>query len=412
MLNNTIFTKTLNWLYLDINSYFATIEQQIDKSIRNKPVAVVPLESDYTCAIAASYEAKAFGVSTGTKIADAKKLCPELICIKAKHKLYVEYHKLIFAAIDKIIQVDHIFSIDEGACKLTGQLKDFNNTQNIALRIKGAIKTVGDYITCSIGIAPNRYLAKIASNMHKPDGVTTIAYDDITNVLSTLSLRALPSIGARTCQKLEDYGLKSPLDIYNANPMYIKHILGLNGERIWYLLHGSDIPLEESANKTISNSQVIAPKLQDINNTRIILTSLVIKATYKLRQKGKVANISKLHILTNSKLNDLSVKFDETSDTQTILSEVLKQYDFFVKKHYVTKRKKISISFPKLKDPSSQMSFGVNSQSIKRSKISKVMDYINDKYGENTILLGLAPKDNKKESVTAFGYIAKHLSNN
>lgn len=90
----------LNWLYIDINSYFATIEQQVTPDLRNKPVAVVPLLSDSTCAIAASYEAKLKGITTGTRIYQAKKLCPELICIKARHDLYVDYHHRIFKEID------------------------------------------------------------------------------------------------------------------------------------------------------------------------------------------------------------------------------------------------------------------------------------------------------------------------
>ncbi len=82
----------LNWLYIDVNSYFATIEQQLNNDLRCKPVVVVPLLSDSTCAIAVSHEAKLRGIKTGTKIYEAKKLCPELICIKARHDVYVEYH--------------------------------------------------------------------------------------------------------------------------------------------------------------------------------------------------------------------------------------------------------------------------------------------------------------------------------
>ena len=103
----------LNWLYIDINSYFATIEQQIGPDLRNKAVAIVPLLSDSTCATAASYEAKLKGITTGTKIYQAKKLCPELICIKARHDLYVDYHHRIFNEIGHYLHVDHIFSIDD-----------------------------------------------------------------------------------------------------------------------------------------------------------------------------------------------------------------------------------------------------------------------------------------------------------
>ncbi len=86
----------LNWLYMDINSYFATVEQKLDCNIRNKPVAIVTLFFDKTCAISASYEAKKIGIKTGTIIKEAKKICPELICIKVSQSLYAEYHKKIF----------------------------------------------------------------------------------------------------------------------------------------------------------------------------------------------------------------------------------------------------------------------------------------------------------------------------
>ena len=92
---------TLHWLYLDLNSYFASVEQQINTQLRDKPVAIVPTLTDATCAIAASYEAKAYGIKTGTMIYEAKRLCPKLICVKANHEQYVDYHHKILAEIEK-----------------------------------------------------------------------------------------------------------------------------------------------------------------------------------------------------------------------------------------------------------------------------------------------------------------------
>ena len=133
-MNKSIYA--LNWLYLDLNSYFATIEQQVNPSYRNKPVAVVPCDTDTTCAIAASYEAKAKGVTTGTIIRKAKKLIPDLICIPAKHELYTEYHNKILQEIDKHIYIDYVLSIDECACKLTGKYQDENQAIKLAKEIK------------------------------------------------------------------------------------------------------------------------------------------------------------------------------------------------------------------------------------------------------------------------------------
>ena len=172
----------LNWLYIDMNCYFATIEQQLNPDIRNKPIAIVPLLSDSTCAIAASPEAKKKGVKTGTLIYKAKELCPDLICIQARQAVYAEFHHRIFQEVDKLLKVDHIFSIDEGACRLTGKYCQVAHAISIAMLIKQSIaQNVGDFITCSIGIAPNRYLAKIASNMKKPNGLSIIGTVKLMN---------------------------------------------------------------------------------------------------------------------------------------------------------------------------------------------------------------------------------------
>ncbi|MCX4080035.1 hypothetical protein N7280_05500 [Rickettsia rhipicephali] len=116
--------------------------------------------------MAVSYEAKKLGINTGTKIFEAKRIYPELVCIVSKHEEYIKYHKAIFAEVEKHLQVDKALSIDEAACRLTGELCNQDNAINIATRIKQSIRdNVGEYIECSIGIAPNCYLAKIASNM-------------------------------------------------------------------------------------------------------------------------------------------------------------------------------------------------------------------------------------------------------
>ena len=108
----------LRWLYVDFNSYFASVEQQMNPALRGKPVAVVPVETDSTCAIAASYEAKAYGVKTGTPIYEARKMCPGLICVLGRHQHYVAYHDRLVKEVDRHIQVTAVCSIDEMACRL------------------------------------------------------------------------------------------------------------------------------------------------------------------------------------------------------------------------------------------------------------------------------------------------------
>src|SRR5207244_2596602 len=110
----------LNYLFVDMNAYFASVEQQERPALRGRPVAVVPVKAETTCCIAASYEAKAFGIKTGTMVRDARQLCPELCVVEARPKLYVETHHKIVAAVDSCLPVDARLSIDEMICRLQG----------------------------------------------------------------------------------------------------------------------------------------------------------------------------------------------------------------------------------------------------------------------------------------------------
>ncbi len=196
-------TGNLKWLYLDFNSYFATIEQQVKPGLRNKPIVIVPSITDYTCAIAASYEAKKLGIKTGTMIYQAKKLCPKLICIKADHEKYIYYHHKLIREINKYIPIEQVCSIDEVACKLLGKECDPKTIIYKAIDIKKGIqRNVGDYISCSIGISSNKFLAKTASNLKKPNGLKIISTKKILERINHLKLSDLTRIGKRMETKL------------------------------------------------------------------------------------------------------------------------------------------------------------------------------------------------------------------
>src|SRR5262245_16337435 len=139
-----------------MNAYFATVEQQDKPELRHRPVAVIPTEAETTCCIAASYEAKMFGVRTGTPVWEARKLCPGIACIVADHKRYVTMHNRIVDAVGSVVPVHQVISIDEMTCRLLGDERQTERAVEAAVRIKTAIKErAGDYLTCSIGLAPN-----------------------------------------------------------------------------------------------------------------------------------------------------------------------------------------------------------------------------------------------------------------
>src|ERR1039458_9660280 len=211
----------VNWLFLDLNSYFASVEQEGEPHLRNRPVAVVPMEADTTCCIAASYEAKALGVKTGTLVREARRLCPEIVFIEARHELYVEYHHRIVAAVENCLPVTAVLSIDEMACRLMGRERPLLAAIDLGRRVKESIRqSVGPTLRSSVGLATNRYLAKVASDMEKPDGPGALPLDILPEALRQLKLRDLPGIGSRMEKRLNEQGI-----------LTMKDLLALDGEQ-------------------------------------------------------------------------------------------------------------------------------------------------------------------------------------
>ena len=199
---------SLKHLFVDMNSYFASVEQQLQSHLRGKPVAVAPVNADTTSCIAASYEAKAFGVRTGTRISDARRLCPGLIVVPARPRLYVEKHHEIIAAVESVLPVQAILSVDEMVCTLMGDHRHEKNAVAVAKRVKQAIlDRAGQWMRCSVGLGPNRLLAKVGADMHKPDGLTVLRREDLPGKLMDLKLTDFPGIGPRMERRLNLVGI-------------------------------------------------------------------------------------------------------------------------------------------------------------------------------------------------------------
>ena len=198
----------LRSLVVDFNSYFASVEQEIQPALRGRPVAVVPVKAETTCCIAASYEAKKFGVKTGTRVSDARRMCPGLRVIEARPATYVEFHHKLVAAVESCIHVEEVWWINEMVCDLTGKWGQRENAMELAREIKRTIAArVGSILRSSIGIAPNPFLAKTASDMQKPDGLVVIEQEDLPACLHRLELRDLCGIGRNMEARLREHGI-------------------------------------------------------------------------------------------------------------------------------------------------------------------------------------------------------------
>ena len=161
----------VQWLFLDLNAFFASCEQQENPALRGQPIIVVQTPTDSAVAIAASYAAKAFGIKTGTLVREARQLCPAVIPVQANHRLYTEYHERILKAVDTCLPVEKVCSIDEMACRLMGTERQVPVARELAVRVKRALREqVGECLTCSVGIAPNVFLGKVGSDLRSRTG--------------------------------------------------------------------------------------------------------------------------------------------------------------------------------------------------------------------------------------------------
>ncbi len=279
----------LNWLFVDLNSYFASVEQQDRPELRGRPVAVVPMLADTTVCIAASYEAKAFGVRTGTVVADARRMCPGLALVEARHELYVEYHHRIVEAVESCLPVAAVLSIDEMACRLMGRERPLLAALELGRRVKARIRErAGETLRCSVGLATNRYLAKIASDMEKPDGLVALTLDILPEALRGLTLRDLPGVGVKTEKRLNEKGVHTmdqllALDCEQAGQLWGS----VWGERLWHWLRGEDFEMSQTEHlKSISHQHVLAPEMRTPVKAWAVAHKLLHKAAMRLRSHG------------------------------------------------------------------------------------------------------------------------------
>ena len=281
-------SRLVSWLYLDMNSFFASVEQEMDPSLRGRPVAVIPVRTDTTCCIAASYEAKACGVKTGTLVYEARRLCPGIKLIVGDHANYVRYHNRIIEAVDTCLPVDSVCSIDEIACRLTGRQQDLAEAEALAARVKAAIKErAGAALKCSIGLGPNRFLAKIAGDMRKPDGLTALLPRDLPAALYGLALRDIPGIGGRMEARLRRKDIHTVEKLLSLSAAEMREAWGsVTGEEMYHLLRGGSVPAKTAAQKTISHSHVLPPELRSASGALRILKKLTDRAAGRLRSEG------------------------------------------------------------------------------------------------------------------------------
>ena len=281
----------LKALLLDFNSYFASVEQQLRPELRGRPVGILPVVAETTCCIAASYEAKRHGVKTGTLVADARRLCPGIVLVEARPKVYVDMHHRLIDLIDSVIAITEVLSIDEVECELTGSWQREEVAVALAKKAKARIRAeVGECMTSSVGIGPNRFVAKMASNMQKPDGLTVIHADELPQRLYALKLGDVHGIGRAMLARLGEAGIATVEALCAADRETLRRLWGgVGGERLYDALRGLEVPSAPTQRGSLSHSHVLPPALRYDQGAYAVLSKLMQKAARRLRAEGYLA---------------------------------------------------------------------------------------------------------------------------
>lgn len=276
-------------LYLDFDGFFASVLQQAMPALRGRPVGVIPFEIDDTArtsVIACSREAKAAGCKNVMSVPDALALCPDLVLVPQRPDLFRRAHNALLNEISCELPIETVKSIDELACRLDTAQADA--PQDLARRIKRRLSdNVGPYITCSIGMAANRLLAKTACKIDKPDGTTIWHPPDMPGPLLKAMLEEISGIGPRLALRLARAGITTMTQLLASQPKQLRALWGnVTGERMWYALHGYDVKAMPTARGMYGHGRVLAPDWRTLPRAEECSRLLLTKAARRMRRDG------------------------------------------------------------------------------------------------------------------------------
>jgi len=377
------------FLHADMNSYFASVEQQANPFLRGKPVAICSRISRNACIIACSVEAKKLGIKTGFSLSEAREVAPSIVALEVDPPKVRSTTKKIFAVFADYTSAIEAYSIDEAFLDLTGHVENFEAARELALAIKERIKNeVGDWLKCSIGIAPTRWLAKFAGELQKPDGLTVLLTQDLPLVYAGMPVDKAWGIADGWKMRLGKLGIETLDQLLKYDPLELKRRFGVPGYLLWADIAGADIARAKIGDatppKSIGHSYVFHHRTDDLTQISAIMMKLCERVGVRLRQ----------HKLEAKHLS-IGWSYEENGNGRSIgcPDPVFESYDIFRAAFRAFRagwdQRTVTFLAVTVSDLAPTMGqISIFKDKTKRQNIAAALDAVNGRYGDYTVIRG------------------------
>ncbi len=375
-------------LHIDMDAFYASVEKLDDPHLKHKCV-IVGGTSNRGVVSAACYEARRYGVHSAMPIYQAKQKCPHGVFVPPRMGRYKEVSKKVMALLKEFSPLVEPVSIDEAYMDITGCQRLFGQPQEIACEIKRKIHD-GVHLTCSVGVAPNKFMAKIASDLEKPDGLTVILPDQVPQFIQSLDIKKVPGVGKKMVRQLELLGIRTLGDVAQIPEKSLHKHLGKFGQRLRALSSGNDkSPVTPHApHKSISSERTLAADTRDIKLLKRYLLSQSAEVARQLRQAGVraktiVIKIKNADFKTVTRRTTIAIP---TQSSKTIYKHAARLLDEF---KITQKIRLIGVGTTGFSAVTASVQIGLFERSEKPKdnweKVDKTLDSIGQKFGKDVI---------------------------
>jgi len=377
-----------------MDAFFASVEQLDDPRLRGKPV-LVGHDGPRGVVAAASYESRVFGCHSAQPMSVAKRICPHAIIVPGRHARYREVSQKVFELFERVTPRVEPLSIDEAFLDLTGTERLLGPADAVARKLKHDIRaTTG--LTASIGVAPNKFLAKLASDLEKPDGLTIITPENLDRILLPLPISKLWGVGPKTAQKLEGIGIRTFADVRRMPPELLSARFGEEGDRYRRLAFGQDDRevIADSSAKSIGQEQTFGTDVADLEELRRVLLAQAEQVGHRLRRHGLRARsvVVKIRYGDFETITRSTTLEQPTDITQDLYRAGRELFDRWAARSFQPVRL-IGLTASRLSTDAGQMHLFTQGESDRHRRLDQALDRINDRFGKSVIRRGNAGEE-------------------